>query len=120
MKSVSTVTLDLAFSSFPRMKWMAAGVGVDWHPRAVTLNPMHGYMGDWGSFRKLPEALGPHAWGRMGYSSCCQERFALSAQGCTGFLPGCLHSSRNCPRELKFEIGHQLCNSVRSCDAMRT
>ena len=30
------ILLDLAFSSFPRMKWMAVGVGVDWHPGAVT------------------------------------------------------------------------------------
>ena len=45
--SVALYILDLAFSSFPRMKCAAVGVG-DCHPSRVlvgTLNPMHGNMG---------------------------------------------------------------------------
>jgi hypothetical protein len=70
--------LDLAFSSFPRMNEADVGVaGVDdWHPPQRSLGQYpkphawpHGGLGKL-SFRKIPEALGPHAQGRRGYFIC--------------------------------------------------
>ena len=53
----STV-LDLAFSSFPRMKCVAVGVGDCHPPQRSTLNPMHGHMGAGRGPGQLPEDSG--------------------------------------------------------------